>query len=248
MNESDDLPRDAKPDKILSPRRLWPLSVLVAVPLFFFAFGLHEHVTPSALATYNEDLKALCDLWWAPLGFFAAYVLIAAFSLPGAGIASIVGGYLFGRVLGTGYVVAAATVGATLLFLVAKSALGDLLRRRAGPAIERLEAGFQENALSYLLVLRLIPVFPFFIVNLVPAFLGVPLRTFAIGTLLGIVPGAFVYASLGAGLESAIGQGEEIVLAGVLTAEVVTALVGLAILALLPVLYKSFKARGGRGA
>ena len=248
MKEPDDLPRDAKPDRVLSPWRLWPLLILVAVLLLFFALGLHKHVTPSALATYSEDLKALRGLWWAPLGFFAAYVLIVVFSLPGAWIASIVGGYLFGQVLGTGYVVVAATLGGTLLFLIAKSALGDPLRRRAGPAIARLEAGFRENALSYLLVLRLIPVFPFFIVNLVPAFLGVPLRTFVIGTLLGIGPGAFVYVSLGVGLESVISQGEEITLAGVLTVEVVTALVGLAVLALLPVLYKSLKARRGRGA
>lgn len=246
MNVPENQAPAAKPEKILTLRRLWPLLVLVVGLALFFASGLHRHITLSALATYNADLKALRGLWWAPLGFFAIYVVFVAFSLPAASIVSIAGGYVFGQFAGTAYVVLAATAGATVLFLVAKSALGEPLRQRAGPAIKRLESGFQENALSYLLVLRLIPLFPFFIINLVPAFLGIPLRTFIVGTFLGIIPGTFVYVSLGAGLESVISQGEEVSLKGVLTVEVVSALVGLAVLALLPVLYKLIKARRGQ--
>ena len=129
--------------------------------------------------------------------------------------------------------------------VIPKTALGDALRAKAGPWLKKLEAGFHENALSYLLVLRLIPLFPFFAVNLVPAFLGVRLRTYVIGTALGIIPGSFVFASVGAGLGSLFDttMGGEVELSGALTPEIVTALVGLAALSLLPVAYKKYQAR-----
>jgi len=141
--------------------------------------------------------------------------------------------------------VVAATIGATILFIAAKTALGDLLRAKAGPFLQKMEAGFREDALSYLLVLRLIPLFPFFIVNLVPAFLGVSLRVFVIATFGGIIPGSFVYATVGAGLGSIFDAGGEFSASGILTPEIITALVGLAVLALLPVAYKRYKAKRG---
>jgi len=161
--------------------------------------------------------------------------------VPGAAILTIAGGLLFGQWYGSVYVVLGATLGAVGVFLIARTALGDALRRRAGPAIQKMEAGFQENALSYLLVLRLIPLFPFFLVNIVPAFLGVKLRTYVVGTLIGIIPGSFVYATVGAGLGSIFERNEEFSLQGVLTPEITAALVGLAALALLPVAYKKFR-------
>jgi len=156
---------------------------------------------------------------------------------------TIAGGFLFGAVLGTAWVVLSATLGATILFVIAKTSLGDLLRAKAGPWLRKMENGFKENALSYLLVLRLIPLFPFFVVNLVPAFLGVPLRTYVIGTLLGIVPGSFVFATVGAGLGSIFDSNEAFTATGILTPEIVTALVGLSLLSLLPVAYKAVAAR-----
>ena len=132
------------------------------------------------------------------------------------------------------------------MFLIAKSALGDPLRARAGPFLKRMEAGFREDAFNYLLVLRLIPLFPFWIVNLVPAFLGVPLRTYVLGTFIGIIPGSFVFASVGAGIGSVLDSGQEFSPASVLTPQIVIALVGLALLALLPVVYRKLKARPAR--
>lgn len=126
---------------------------------------------------------------------------------------------------------------------IAKTSLGDLLRAQAGPWLKKMESGFRENALSYLLVLRLIPLFPFFVVNLVPAFLGVSLRTYVLATLVGIVPGSFVYATVGAGLGSIFDRNEVFTASGILTPEIVTALVGLSVLSLLPVAYKLIKAR-----
>jgi uncharacterized membrane protein YdjX (TVP38/TMEM64 family) len=107
-----------------------------------------------------------------------------------------------------------------------------------------MEDGFRANALSYLLVLRLVPLFPFFVVNLVPAFLGVSLRTYMVGTLIGIVPGSFVFATVGAGLGSIFDSGQSFTARGILTPEIVTALAGLAVLALIPVIYKRIKSRG----
>ena len=159
---------------------------------------------------------------------------------------TITGGFLFGQWLGTTYVIFAATIGATILFLAARTALGDVLHAKAGPFLQKMEAGFQENALSYLLVLRLIPAFPFFIVNLVPAFLGVSLRVYVIATFVGIIPGTFVYATVGAGLGSIFDAGGEFSAGSILTPEIITALIGLAILALLPVAYKKVKAKRGR--
>lgn len=223
--------------------RLLPLVVLAAGLVAFFAFDLQRFVSPSALADYNEELLAFRDLWWAPLAFMLFYAVAVAFSVPGGAVMTVAGGYMFGQFLGTGYVVVAATLGATGLFLIAKTTLGDALQAKAGPAVRKMEAGFQENALNYLLVLRLVPLFPFWLVNLAPAFLGVPLRTYVIGTLVGIIPGTFVFNSVGAGLGSVLQQGGEISLKGILTPEVVTALIGLAVLALIPVVYKKIKAR-----
>ena len=151
---------------------------------------------------------------------------------------SIAGGFLFGGLLGALYVVIGATIGATALFLIARSALGDSLRTRAGPWLAKMEAGFQENALSYLLVLRLVPLFPFFVVNLVPAFLGVQLWTYVLGTFFGIIPGALVFTYSGAGLGSVFDSDQPFSIGAVLTTEVVIALLGLALLSLVPVLYK----------
>ncbi len=117
------------------------------------------------------------------------------------------------------------------------------LRRRAGPWIGRLEAGFRENALSYLLVLRLVPLFPFWLVNLVPAFLGVPLTTYALGTFVGIIPGSFVYASVGNGLGAVFDAGGTPDLTIIFEPEILLPIIGLSLLALIPVVYKKFKGK-----
>ena len=116
----------------------------------------------------------------AALIFMALYATATALSLPGGAVLSITSGFLFGALWGTVAIVISATIGATILFLIAKTSFGDALRAKAGGWLDKMAAGFQENALSYLLVLRLVPLFPFFIVNLVPALLGVPLRTYVI--------------------------------------------------------------------
>jgi uncharacterized membrane protein YdjX (TVP38/TMEM64 family) len=226
-------------------KRLWPLAVLAAGLALFFAAGLDRYLSLETLRQHHAGLSAfVAGHAFAALALFmVAYVAVVAFSLPGGAVMTIAGGFLFGTLVAALAVIVGATIGATLLFLAAKTALGDPLRARAGPALQRMQAGFRENAFSYLLVLRLIPLFPFFLVNLVPAFLGVPLRTFVAATFLGIIPGTFVYAQVGAGLGSVLESGQPFSLSGILTPDVVLALVGLAALAVLPVVYKWMRAR-----
>jgi uncharacterized membrane protein YdjX (TVP38/TMEM64 family) len=228
-----------------SIRRLWPLALLALAVGTFFALHLNMYLTFEALRENRALLSQFVaeHAVLASILYVAVYAAVVAASLPGGAVLTVTGGFLFGSIGGTLHVVVAATLGATLLFLIARTAFGDPLRARAGPYLKKMEAGFQENAFNYLLVLRLIPLFPFFIVNLVPAFLGVPLRTYVLATFLGIIPGSFVYASVGAGLGSVFDRNESFSLASVLTPQIVIALVGLAVLAIIPVFYRTLKAR-----
>ena len=233
-----------------SYKRLIPVAVLVLGLVAFFVFDLGRFLS---FETLRQNRVALLD-WVDTYGVVAAliymliYAVAIAFSLPGGAVLTITGGFLFGSLWGTVCVVFAATAGATALFLIAKTSFGDALRAKAGPALQKMQAGFQEGALSYLLVLRLVPLFPFFLVNLVPAFLGVSLRVYVVGTFIGIIPGTFVFATVGAGLGSVFDQGGEFSAAGILTPQILTALVGLAVLALIPIVYKKIKARSGKAA
>jgi uncharacterized membrane protein YdjX (TVP38/TMEM64 family) len=226
-------------------RRLVPLVALAVGLGGFFALGLDRYLTFDALRDNRAMLMQFVarDMALAIALYIALYAVLTALSVPGGAILTVTGGFLFGAVVGTAYVVIGATIGAVAVFLAARTAFGDVLRAKAGPALRKMEAGFQENAFSYLLVLRLMPLFPFFLVNIVPAFLGVRLRTYAVATLVGIIPGSFVFTSIGAGLGSVFDKSDEFTLAGALTTEVVVALVGLSILSLLPVAYRKLKKR-----
>jgi len=227
-------------------RRLVPLALLAAAIALAFALGLDDYLSFEALRANRERLLELVQRYGvvAGFGYMAVYAGVVALSLPGATFMTLAGGFMFGAALATLYTVIGATAGATVIFLIARTAAGDVLARRAGPALRRMEQGFRDNALNYLLVLRLIPLFPFWLVNLVPALLEVPLRTYVIGTFFGIIPGTFVYCLAGAGLGSVLESGAEFSLAGVLTPTMIAALAGLALLALLPIAYR--RLRGGR--
>lgn len=228
-------------------RRFLPLMLLLGAIVLAFVFGLDDYLTFQALKTHRAELLAFVaeSPWVAPLLYMALYAAVVAMSLPGGAMMTVAGGFLFGAMLSTCWVVIAATVGATILFEIARTSLGDGLRRRAGPWLKRMEAGFQKDAFSYLLVLRLVPAFPFFVVNLVPAFLGVRLRTYVAATFVGIIPGTFVYASVGAGLGGVFESGDAFTLSGVLTPQIIFSLVGLALIAALPILYKKIRSRNG---
>lgn len=242
MSQTLSNPHEAAPRRVLA-RRLLPLAVIGAAMAGAFALDLHHYLTFDALREHRTELMALVSahMVLSVFGFIALYAVATALSLPGGAILSVAAGFLFGSVLGTSYIVIGATIGATAIFLAARTVLGDSLRAKAGNWLKRMEDGFRENAFSYLLVLRLVPLFPFFVVNLVPAFLGVGLRTYVTATFVGIIPGAFVFASVGTGLGSLFDSMETFSPAAALTPEVITALVGLSVLSLIPVAYKKLK-------
>ncbi|NKB54726.1 MAG: TVP38/TMEM64 family protein [Alphaproteobacteria bacterium] len=230
-------------DQPFSLKRLWPLAVLVAGFALFFLLGLDHYFSFEVLREHRDWLLTQVEnhAATAALAYVAIYAVSTAFSLPVGLVLTVVGGFLFGQLLGVVYVVFAATTGATALFLVAKTTIGDALEARMGPWMKKMEKGFQDNALSYLLIMRLVPVFPFFAVNLAPAFLGVRLKTYFFATLFGIIPGSAVYVQVGVGLSSILESGEEFTPASALTPDVMIALAGLVILSMVPIVYKKIK-------
>jgi uncharacterized membrane protein YdjX (TVP38/TMEM64 family) len=226
--------------------RLLPLAALIAGCAAFFALGWHRYVS---FETIRENRTMLMD-WvgrWgmvaAPLAYAAGYALMTAFSIPGGALATMLGGFLFGLWVSTAAAVVGATFGAIAVFLAARSAIGDYLRAKAGGGLKRMEEGFRRNAFSYLLALRLVPIFPFWLVNLVPAFAGVRLGTYALATLIGIVPGTFVFASVGNGLGAVLDQGGKPNLMIIFQWEILLPILGLAILSLVPVVVRRIQAK-----
>ncbi len=220
-----------------------PLVVIACAAALFFALGFHRYLSFDAL---RDSRVMLLDLVArhgviAPMLFILAYVVVTACSLPGALIMTLTGGFLFGTLVGGFYTVIGATLGAIALFVAARTALGDVLRAKAGGALAKLEAGFREDAFNYLIVLRLIPLFPFFVVNLAAALLGTPLLKFIVATFIGIIPGTLVYSSVGSGLGAVFDSGATPNLGIIFSWPVLGPLIGLAILALLPVAYKRLK-------
>ena len=196
-----------RPDRRgLAFRRLLPVVLLGGFAVLVLAMGWHRELSLETLVRHRAALEAFVSEHFvaALAAFIGLYIAVVALSVPGAVYLTISSGILFGALVGGLASIIGATIGATALFLVARTALGGLLARRAGPLAERIAAGFREDAFSYLLFLRLVPVFPFFLVNLVPALCGVALLPFVAATALGIIPATFAFAFVGAGLSSVL--------------------------------------------
>lgn len=235
---------DAAPSNARRPARLGrflPVIVILAALGLFLAFDLDRHFSLEALRDNRVALKG----WVAasPALALAIFILVyagaVAISFPGASILTVFGGYMFGLAAGTPAIVFAATLGASVIFLVSKGARGGALEGRVGGFLSRMEAGFRKNELSYMFALRLAPVFPFWAVNIAAGVLGVSLRNFLIGTFFGIIPGSFVYASIGNAAGAAFDAGREVSLSGILLKpETLTPIIGLIVLSLLPAVMK----------
>jgi len=244
---------DKKPDnqsEITIPskplwRKLMPVMILIGGLVLAWSAGVLDLLSFETLRENRDLLQGFVsnNPVSSVLVFMGLYVVSVALSLPIGSVLTITGGFLFGSFLATSYVVVAATIGATVVYLAARYAFYDLMRAKAGNAVRKMEEGFAENAFSYLMVLRLIPIFPFWLVNLVPALLGVKLRSFVFGTMIGIIPGTFVYASIGDGLGALFDQGKTPDLGIIFEPRILTPIVGLAVLALLPVAYKKLRQR-----
>ena len=230
-----------------SPGRRWAklaVAATFAVGIVgFFALDGQRYLSLDTVKANRDALLAFADRHFvaALLIAFVVYAGTVALSLPGGLVLSLTTGFIFGRWVGTALVVLAATVGATLVFLAARYLFADAARSRLGTLGQRINAGFTENAFSYLLFLRLVPLFPFFLVNLAPAFTGIPLRTYVLATLIGIVPGTFVYVNLG----RALGRIDS--LQGLVSQDTLLAFGLLGVFALLPVAWKRWKARQSNG-
>ncbi len=246
-------------------KRLWPLLLLLAVGALVVGMGWHRYLTLEHLASNRETLRGLIEghLLLALACFIALYAVTVALSLPGGAVLTIAGGLLFDWFLGGTASVIGATPGATVVFLIARSTLRDFLVARAGPRLKRFSDGFREDAFSYLLFLRLVPIFPFWLVNLAPGLLGVSFATYVVTTFLGIIPGTFAFALAGNGLDSVIeaqeaahqsclakaGEGGQescpygLDPSALLTPELIAGLVALGLVSLIPVAVKWFRWR-----
>lgn len=225
-------------------RRLVPL-LLVALALAL-AFDLDRYLSLDALRRYFADLAAFTQarLPLAALLFLLAYVVAAAVALPGAAVLTIAGGALFGTALASILTIAGATIGATLLFLAVRTALGDWLAGKLGPRLAQMRGGFARDGFTYLLVLRLVPLFPFWMVNVAAGLAGLRLPSFVGATLIGISPATIVYSGIGAGAASALAAGGDVPLTGVLTRpEVLWPMAGLVLLSLVPIGYRRWRMR-----
>jgi uncharacterized membrane protein YdjX (TVP38/TMEM64 family) len=228
--------------------RAWTKLALVALFVVaigaFFALDGPRWLSLESIKANRDALLAFAGRHFvAALAIaFVVYAGATALSLPGGLVMSLAVGFVFGRWVGTVLVVLAATLGATLVFLAARYLFADAARRRLGAVGERINAGFTDHAFSYLLFLRLVPLFPFFLVNLAPAFTSIPLRTYALATVIGIVPGTFVYVNLG----QALGRIDS--LSGLVSRETLLAFALLGVVALAPVAWKKWKDRAVQDA
>ncbi|NGX61007.1 MAG: Mercuric reductase [Chlamydiae bacterium] len=236
------LPWLRKPAKWINWKRWIPLAVIVLLMIIAYSFDVHKYFTFEMLKERHGQLKG-----WvtsspvvAPIVFTLIYTLATSLSLPGGAILSLLGGFLFPIPWSTLYVVIGATIGASVIFLAARTAFGDLLRKKTGKFIQKMEKGFQENTWSYLLFLRFIPLFPFWVVNIAPAFFNVAFSTYVWTTFVGIIPGAYVYTQAGAGFSAIFTSGGSFSIDTIFNVQVRIALVALAVFSLVPIFVKKW--------
>ena len=229
--------------------RLLPLIIILAVAILGVVY-LRDDLTFDALAANREALIAFRDANYpiTVLAFVGIYILIAGFSLPGATIASLTGGFLFGTFPGVFYNMLGATIGGTAIFLAARWGLGENLSAKmqgADGIVKKIKKEIDENQWSMLFLIRFVPAVPFFMANLIPGFLGVPLHRFVVSTFLGIIPGALVLTSVGAGLGEVFARGDTPDLGVFLEPKIFLPVLGLIALAALPIIIKAVRGKKG---
>jgi len=218
------------------------LIIFLGMASIYFS-GVYQYLSLDYLRMYHKSLKTFVEMHpiVVPIAFCLVYIISTTLSVPGAVFLTLLGGYLFPQPFSTIYVVLSATFGATLIFLAARTALKEILKKKAGPFLQKMEKGFQENAVSYLLFLRFVPLFPFWLVNIASAFFGVSLITFVLTTLVGIFPGTLVFTIAGGGFERILENNETFSIATIFNAQIKIALVLLGTIALAPIIWKKFK-------
>jgi len=226
--------------------RWTPITILIVLMISLYTLFGRDYLTFSALSLYHKQLTLWTQAHYIESVslFMFIYILAVATSIPGsASFLTITAGFLFGVIPGTIAVVISATLGASILFISVKTALRDWFRKRAKGWVKRMEEGFRRNAFSYLVFLRLVPIFPFWAINIAAALLEIEFRAFFLATLFGIIPATLVFASLGNGLESLFEKGKMPDLSLIFEPQILIPILALAILSLLPIAYKKLKAR-----
>lgn len=259
---ADEIDKDRAPAP--SWKRYLPLAALAFGTALVFATGAHRLLSLETVVAYRDRLQALVHEHGvlALAAYAAVYVTAVGLSVPGAVFLTILGGFLFGWLLGGAVAALSATLGALLVFLVARTSIGDVLARKAGPRLAALADDLRQDAFSYLLFLRLLPIMPFWLANLAPAFFGVRADTFAAATMIGILPATFAFASAGAGLDSVIAAQKAAFHAckragrsdctfdlsawSILTPELLAAFAALGVVALIPVAARRWRRRRPR--
>lgn len=219
-----------------------PVLVLIILISCVYASGIHNYIS---LDLFRENQAILEEyisenLYLSIVIFSIIYFVIVGLAIPLATILTLVGGFLFGQIISVTCIVVAASFGACVIFLSAQWISKRLAKNESGKWVKKMRAGFAENAFSYMLTLRLFPIVPSVFINLAAGILHVPLRTFFWGTFIGIIPSTFIYASVGVSLESLLKE-ENFTPSSLLDPQIIFSLSGLAVLALLPVIYKKFK-------
>ena len=225
--------------KVKQLRRFLPLALLLAFIAIAYSTGILQQFNLEYLQNQKDAFQNYADEnpLLSAMIFGLIYIVSVALSLPIATLLTLLGGFLFGKYLGTILVVGGATIGACTLFIIARTSVGRTLRERAGSLYKKIETNMQDNAVGYMLFMRLVPIFPFFLVNIVPALFNVSLRAFAITTFFGIMPGTFVYVNLGEQL------GDINSLSDLISIQTLIAFALLGIFALIPTLYKQYRNR-----
>ncbi len=224
--------------------RFIPLVILILLFLIAHKFKLTEYLNYVTLKTYHLELTTWVNnnLLLAIIIFSITYILLVAASIPGATLGTIVGGFLFGNLSGTIIVLISATIGATCLYLAVKLALGDYISKRIGTRVKFMEKHFHENSFYYLLSLRLLPIAPFFLVNLAAGIFAVTFRNFFVATILGMIPATFVYVNMGSSLNTAfLKPGNQFEIAALLTPQIIFAFILLAIISIVPIVWKQIR-------
>ncbi len=241
-------------------RRWLPLTGLLVVMCACYAAGLQRYLSVQSLVEHQAQFQEFVALhaFEAVAIYFVLYIITVALSLPGAGLLSIAGGFIFGWPTSAPVTVVAATIGAIAVFKIVQTSLGASLAERAGPFVQKLSSGFEKDAFNYLLFLRLVPAFPFFAINAVAGLTRISLRTFAIGTFIGIIPGTVAFAFIGRGLGSVLEATRaahdacqvqdvtkpcpyEFSLSSLITPQLLWAFAALGVVSLIPVLLKKWK-------
>lgn len=223
--------------------RFLPLAILLLGFLAFFYFHIYRYLDFQTLRTYHDFLFTWTQTHYflAVIIYISVYIVVTAIEVPGPVFITLTGGFLFGVWRGVLYTDIGATLGAMIIFLAAKTALRGFLYKKSGSKLEKFRLGFKDNAWSYLLFLRLVPLFPFGLVNIAPAFFEVKTSTFFFTTLLGILPGTFVYVWLGSSIGDIFARGQTPDLNIILQPNILLPILALALLSLIPIIYKWIK-------